>query len=87
MIPFISDPAASLQTLISRRREMLTSREEQVAALVAEGLSNRQTAHELNISEHTMEKCLLNVFDKLGISSRVELVFYFLCCESRPTRI
>jgi len=54
----------------------LTPREEQVVALVAEGLSNRDTARELSLSEHTIKKYLFRIFDKLGISSRVELVLY-----------
>jgi DNA-binding NarL/FixJ family response regulator len=62
--------------LNSRGRQLLTPREEQVVALVAEGLSNRNTARELNLSEHTIKKYLFRIFDKLGISSRVELVLY-----------
>lgn len=66
----------SLRVVNSRGAEMLTPREEQVVALVAEGLSNRETARELNLSEHTIKKYLFRIFDKLGISSRVELVLY-----------
>jgi len=66
----------SLRVLNSRGRQILTPREEQVVALVAEGLSNRLTARELNLSEHTVKKYLFRIFDKLGISSRVELVLY-----------
>jgi DNA-binding NarL/FixJ family response regulator len=66
----------SLRVLNSRGRQMLTPREEQVVALVAEGLSNRDTARELNLSEHTVKKYLFRIFDKLGISSSVELVLY-----------
>ena len=55
---------------------LLTPREEQVVALVAEGLSNRHIAIELKLSEHTIKKYLFRVFEKLGISSRVELVLY-----------
>lgn len=66
----------SLRILNSRGHHMLTPREEQVVALVAEGLSNRETARELNLSEHTIKKYLFRIFDKLGISSRVELVLY-----------
>jgi DNA-binding CsgD family transcriptional regulator len=51
-------------------------REEQV--VVADGLSNREVAHELRLSEHTVKKYLFRIFDKLGISSRVELVLYAL---------
>lgn len=66
----------SLRVLNSRGRSMLTPREEQVVALVAEGLSNRDIAQELDLSEHTIKKYLFRIFDKLGISSRVELVLY-----------
>lgn len=55
---------------------LLTPREEQVVALVADGLSNRQVAAELGLSEHTIKKYLLRIFDKLGVSTRVELVLY-----------
>lgn len=57
-------------------RSLLTPREEQVVALVADGLSNREVAGELGLSEHTIKKYLLRIFDKVGISSRVELVLY-----------
>jgi DNA-binding NarL/FixJ family response regulator len=66
----------SLRVLNSQGHQLLTPREEQVVALVAEGLSNRATARELNLSEHTVKKYLFRIFDKLGISSRVELVLY-----------
>jgi DNA-binding NarL/FixJ family response regulator len=66
----------SLRVLNSHGRQILTPREEQVVALVAEGLSNRDTARELKLSEHTVKKYLFRIFDKLGISSRVELVLY-----------
>jgi DNA-binding NarL/FixJ family response regulator len=55
---------------------LLTAREEQVVALVADGFSNREVARELGLSEHTVKKYLFHIFDKLGISSRVELVLY-----------
>jgi DNA-binding NarL/FixJ family response regulator len=43
---------------------------------VADGLSNREVAEELDLSVHTIKKYLFRIFDKLGISSRVELVIY-----------
>jgi DNA-binding NarL/FixJ family response regulator len=55
---------------------LLTPREEQVVALVADGLTNREVATELGLTEHTVKKYLFRIFDKLGISSRVELVLY-----------
>jgi DNA-binding NarL/FixJ family response regulator len=57
-------------------QNLLTHREEQVVALVADGLSNRDVATELELSEHTVKKYLFRIFDKLGISNRVELVLY-----------
>ncbi len=64
---------------------LLTPREEQVVALVADGLTNRGVAAELGLSEHTIKKYLLRIFDKVGISSRVELVLYAMSHgEHRP---
>ncbi len=66
----------SLRVLNANGNRLLTPREEQVVALVAEGLSNRQIAIELNLSEHTIKKYLFRIFEKLGVSTRVELVLY-----------
>src|SRR5271154_397531 len=51
----------------------LTETELAVARLVAEGLTNRDTAERLFISPHTVDSHLRHVFTKLGIKSRVEL--------------
>ena len=66
----------SLRVVNASGVKLLTPREEQVVALVADGLSNREIAQELGLSEHTVKKYLFRIFDKLGISSRVELVLY-----------
>jgi DNA-binding NarL/FixJ family response regulator len=66
----------SLPVINSKGKNLLTAREEQVVALVADGLSNRDVALELRLSEHTVKKYLFRIFDKLGVSSRVELVLY-----------
>jgi len=52
---------------------VLTSREQQIAALVAEGMSNRDIAQRLAISKRTVDAHLEHIFGKLGISSRVQL--------------
>ncbi len=57
---------------------LLSKREEEVAYLVADGLGNREIAAHLNLSEHTIKNHLFRIFDKLGISTRVELVLYTL---------
>jgi DNA-binding NarL/FixJ family response regulator len=66
----------SLRVVNSGGTNLLTPREEQVVALVADGLSNRDVARELGLSEHTVKKYLFRIFDKLGVSTRVELVLY-----------
>ena len=66
----------SLPVVNSNGKNLLTAREEQVVALVADGLSNRNVALELRLSENTVKKYLFRIFDKLGVSSRVELVLY-----------
>ena len=67
---------ASLRILDAKGSKLLSSREEQVVALVADGLSNRQVATELSLSENTVKKYLFRIFNKLGVSSRVELTLY-----------
>jgi DNA-binding NarL/FixJ family response regulator len=75
----------TLRVVNSKGRLLLTPREEQVVALVADGLTNRGVAGELGLSEHTIKKYLLRIFDKVGISSRVELVLYAMSHgENRP---
>lgn len=54
----------------------ISGREADVVRLVVNGLSNREIAHELKLSEHTVKNYVFRVFDKLGVSSRVELVHY-----------
>jgi DNA-binding NarL/FixJ family response regulator len=67
---------APLRVVNADGMRLLTKREEDVVRLLAEGLQNRDIAHELNLSEHTIKNYLFHIFDKLGVSSRVELVLY-----------
>jgi two-component system, NarL family, response regulator YdfI len=54
--------------------ESLTAREHDVLALLADGLPNREIAHALAISEHTVKFHLASIFGKLGVSTRTEAV-------------
>lgn len=60
----------------SRGEALLTKREQELAPLVANGLTNREISIQLGVSEHTIKNHLFRMYEKLGISSRVELILY-----------
>lgn len=62
---------------------LLSKREEEVVRQAAEGLSNHEIAQQLHLSDHTVKNHLFHIFDKLGISSRVELVLYAVSNSKR----
>ena len=55
--------------------ELLSARERQVIQHVAGGMSNREIAAALELSPHTVKNYLFRIFDKLGVSSRTELLY------------
>ena len=57
---------------------MLTERESEIAALVAQGLQNRAVAHHLGIGEGTVKIHLHSIYRKLGIKNRSQLVLHAL---------
>jgi DNA-binding NarL/FixJ family response regulator len=59
-------------------RPLLTAREQQVLHLLADGLSNLELATVLRLSEHTVKNHLFRIYDKLGVSNRMEAVLYAL---------
>jgi DNA-binding NarL/FixJ family response regulator len=59
-------------------QELLSKREREVVMLVTQGLANREIAQQANLSEHTVKNYLTRIFDKLGVSSRAELIIYAL---------
>jgi DNA-binding NarL/FixJ family response regulator len=61
---------------VHRRADALTDREREVLRLVATGLTNRQIAAELVLSEHTVARHLQNIFLKLDLSSRSAATAY-----------
>jgi two-component system nitrate/nitrite response regulator NarL len=70
--------ATPLRVLDCLGNRLLTGREEEVVSLVAEGLPNPSIAAKLGLSAHTISNYLFRVYDKLGISSRSELILYVL---------
>ena len=72
----VVDPEVVRQ-LLGRRRDplqRLTPREREVLEMLAEGLSNKEIAWRMNISEHTVKFHLASVFAKLDVSTRTEAV-------------
>jgi len=57
---------------------LLTKREEQIAHMIGEGLPNLEISSKLGVSAHTVKNHLFRIYEKLGISNRVELVLYAL---------
>jgi DNA-binding NarL/FixJ family response regulator len=77
--------AVAFDTLLQREagaREIgsiLTTREVEIARLVASGLRNRRVAQRLLVSEATVKTHLHNIYDKLNVESRGQLILY--CTE------
>jgi DNA-binding NarL/FixJ family response regulator len=59
-----------------RDKPLLSSRETEIVKLVAGGLRNKEIGEKLFISEQTVKNHLHNIFDKLGVSDRLELALY-----------
>ncbi len=70
-------PAApTTATPRDRERSPLSQREREIVALVAQGFKNKEMAEKMFISEQTVKNHLHNIFDKLGVSDRLELALY-----------
>ena len=73
-----------VRLLNSQGHALLTKREDEVVKLIAEGSTNREVAQQLGLTEHTVSNYLFRIYEKLGISTRVELVLYSLKGHCNP---
>ena len=72
----IPQPAPPVAAPRDRERSPLSQREREIVALVAQGFKNKEMAEKMFISEQTVKNHLHNIFDKLGVSDRLELALY-----------
>jgi len=76
MRQFATAEAAAASGIKGRERAPLSTREREIVALVAQGYKNKEMAEKMFISEQTVKNHLHNIFDKLGVSDRLELALY-----------
>ena len=76
--------ARSIREASSPGMKLLATRETQVADLVAEGLPNKEISLRLGVTEHTVSNYLFRIYNKLGISTRVELVLHIMKQREEP---
>ena len=67
-----------VRTVDSNGLSLLSKRELEVVRSLAEGLTNREIAVRLGLSQHTIKNYLFRIYDKMGVSSRIELLFMTL---------
>ncbi len=73
---FVLDALATFPSVqAAENHQPLAEREKQIVRLVAEGLTNKQIAAELELNENTLKTYLKHLFEKLHVSTRSELVF------------
>ncbi len=61
---------------LHRHRSLLSDREHQIVSLIAQGFRNAEIATRVSICEQTVKNHLHNIFDKLGVTDRLELALY-----------
>jgi DNA-binding NarL/FixJ family response regulator len=79
-IEFLLQALPQLRPRLTKTKgmDLLTPREQEVTRLVADGMKNREIAEVLHVTEHTVSNYLYRIFEKLEVSSRVQLILYAL---------
>ena len=63
-------------TVGARVKDRLTPKEMQIVALIAQGCKNKQIAEQLNTKEQVIKNYLRSIYDKTGVSDRLELALF-----------
>ncbi len=74
--PGEASPSGPANGKAPRERAQLSQREREIIVLIAQGYKNKEIAEKMFITEQTVKNHLHNVFDKLGVSDRLELALY-----------
>jgi DNA-binding NarL/FixJ family response regulator len=69
-------PSSHLNGKLPRERAQLSQREREIIILIAQGYKNKEIAEKMFITEQTVKNHLHKVFEKLGVSDRLELALY-----------
>jgi DNA-binding NarL/FixJ family response regulator len=69
-----------------RKTYGLTPRELEVVGCIVEGCSNRDIARQFSLSEETIKRHLSNIFDKTGVSTRLELALFAIAHQLVPPK-
>ena len=75
MVSYLRDKAAQ-QPPSPAKQYGLTKRELEILSTIVSGLSNKEIAQKFSLSEDTVKHHLTNIFDKVGVSSRLELALF-----------
>lgn len=76
--PHSGDSDMSDDLVGTRVRDRLTDRELRIIAAVVQGYKNRDIAMQLYTTEQMVKNCMRNIFDKIGVSDRLELALFVL---------
>ncbi len=75
MVGYLREKAAQ-QPPSPAKQYGLTKRELEILSTIVSGLSNKEIAQKFSLSEDTVKHHLTNIFDKVGVSSRLELALF-----------
>jgi two-component system nitrate/nitrite response regulator NarL len=76
IMAYLREQSASLAPSKARSSFGLTRRESEILGTIVAGLSNKEIAQKFSLSEDTVKHHLTNIFDKVGVSSRLELALF-----------
>jgi DNA-binding NarL/FixJ family response regulator len=75
-VPAVATANVGARLGLREQGAALSTREREIVVLVAQGFNNKEMAERMFISEQTVKNHLHNIFDKLGVSDRLELALY-----------